>query len=135
MIEVSEIIIIDKPYTQPPPSAAAVLPTTAPATKTTLPPLYTNLQWETVQNKSLTFTSGKRKIQQEGIYRESQPLSDYPQDFVDYYNTNLLEAGFKPVLNSAEAGSITITYTRDDLFLTFGVKESKSGYLAFIEHN
>ena len=98
----------------------------------------------TDQKKLLLFTSGKRRIEQEGVYLESAQVPDFPQDFIDYYTKELTNAGFKQTLNSSEPIGTTITFAKDDLFLTFGVKnvfqgtgENKkiSGYKAFIEHN
>jgi len=109
-----------------------------------LPSLYSNLQWETAQKRVLIFTSGKRKIEQEGIYLESAQVSVFPQEFINYYLESLKIAGFKETLNSINPDGITITYAKDDLFLTFGIKNiykgsganrQLSGYKAFIEHN
>lgn len=109
-----------------------------------LPNLYPSLQWETTQKKVLIFTSGKRKIEQEGIYLESVQVSAFPQEFINYYIEGLKAAGFKETLNSINPEGITITYAKDDSFLTFGIKniykgsgnaKQLSGYKAFIEHN
>lgn len=92
----------------------------------------------------LIFTSGKRKIEQEGVYLESSQLSAFPQDFINYYIQQFKDKGFKQTLNSINPEGITITYAKDDLFLTFGTKniykgsedqKQLAGYKAFIEHN
>lgn len=66
------------------------------------------------------------------------------QDFLDYYTNQLTNLGFKQTLNSSQPIGTTITFAKDDLFLTFGIKnvfqgsgENKKlvGYKAFIEHN
>lgn len=109
-----------------------------------LPKLYPNLTWEITQSKTLLFTSGKRRIEQEGVYLESSQVTELPQDFINYYTNQLTNLGFKQTLNSSDPNSTTITYSKDDLFLTFGVKNIYSGsgdnkkivgYKAFIEHN
>lgn len=109
-----------------------------------LPKLYSSLTWEVTQSKTLLFTSGKRRIEQEGVYLESSQVTEFPQDFVDYYTNQLTNLGFKQTLNSQEPTGTTITFAKDDLFLTFGVKNIYSGsgenkklvgYKAFIEHN
>lgn len=109
-----------------------------------LPSLYSGLEWVTTQKRLLIFTSGKRKIEQEGVYLESAQLNSFPQDFINYYIEELKNAGFKQTLNSIDPEGITITYAKDDLFLTFGTKNKYSGsgdkkqltgYTAFIEHN
>lgn len=114
-----------------------------------LPALYSGLSWETTQKRLLIFTSGKRKIEEEGVYLESAQVSSFPQEFINYYIENLKAANFKEILNSVSPEGITITYAKDDLFLTFGVKNIYSGagnskngnskklagYQAFIEHN
>lgn len=109
-----------------------------------LPSLYPNLTWETNQKKLLIFTSGKRKIEKEGVYQESAQVSVFPQDFINYYIEGLKSAGFKQTLNSVSPDGIIITYAKDDLFLTFGIKNVYKGsgdnrklvgYKAFIEHN
>lgn len=108
------------------------------------PAIYPGLSWETTQKRLLIFTSGKRKIEQEGVYLESVQVSVFPQDFINYYIEGLKEAGFKETLNSINPEGIVITYAKDDLFLTFGIKniykgsaEKKQllGYKAFVEHN
>lgn len=108
------------------------------------PSLYSGLEWVTTQKRVLIFTSGKRKIEQEGVYLESAQLNSFPQDFINYYIEELKSAGFKQTLNSIDPEGITITYAKDDLFLTFGTKNKYSGsgdkkqltgYTAFIEHN
>lgn len=109
-----------------------------------LPDLYPGLQWETNQRKLLIFTSGKRKIEQEGIYLESASVSVFPQEFINYYIESLKAEDFKETLNSINPEGITITYAKNDLFLTFGIKniykgsgnaKQLTGYQAFIEHN
>lgn len=111
---------------------------------TGLPKLYPNLTWEITQTKTLIFTSGRRKIEQQGVYLESSQVDTYPQDFINYYTNQLTTLGFKETLNSKDPNGITITYSKDDLFLTFGIKnvpkgsgDSKqiTGYKAYIEHN
>ena len=142
VVEVSEIIPSDSlPLISPnlpnpsSPSNPSVLE---------LPDLYPNLTWEKTQKKVLIFTSGKRKIEQEGIYLESAQISTFPLDFINYYLEEFKNRGFKETLNSINPEGITITYAKDDLFLTFGTKNIYSGsrdkkqligYKAFIEHN
>lgn len=109
-----------------------------------LPTHYSELNWQTTQTKTLIFTSGKRKIEEEGVYLESAQITDFPQDFINYYISELKAKNFKQTLNSIDPDRITVTYAKDDLFLTFGVKniykgsgEKKqlAGYKAYIEHN
>ena len=109
-----------------------------------LPKLYSGLTWEITQSKTLLFTSGKRRIEQEGVYLESSQVTDYPQDFINYYTNQLTNLGFKQTFNSSDPNGTMITYAKDDLFLTFGVKNIFSGsgdnkkitgYRAYIEHN
>ncbi|TSC87549.1 MAG: Uncharacterized protein G01um10147_527 [Microgenomates group bacterium Gr01-1014_7] len=147
VIEVAEVI-----STTPAPPAEPVIP--APLSNppissnssnfSDLPVLYSGLQWETSQKKLLTFTSGKRRIEEQGIYFESAMINQFPQEFINYYLEDLNGKGFKETLNSINPDGITITYSKDNLFLTFGVKYKYSGsgdkkqftgYKAFIEHN
>lgn len=109
-----------------------------------LPKLYSGLQWEKTQRRVLIFTSGKRKIEQEGVYLESAQESSFPQRFINYYIMQLKDQGFKETFNSIDPEGVVITYAKDDLFLTFGIKNKYSGsgdkkqisgYKAFIEHN
>lgn len=109
-----------------------------------LPALYSGLKWEITQKKTLIFTSGKRKIEQEGVYLESSQINSFPQEFVNYYIQQLRDRKFKETLNAIDPEGITITYAKDDLFLTFGIKNKYSGsgekkqltgYTAFLEHN
>ncbi len=152
LIEVSEVIISEQ-ESQPSPNStlppASLNPTPSGAglnipNQDLLPKLYSGLQWDLTQRKVLLFTSGKRRIEQEGVYMESAQVNTYPQDFVGYYTAQLTNAGFKETLNSKDPDGITMTYAKDDLFLTFGVKNVFSGsgdnkkvvgYKAFIEHN
>lgn len=151
VIEVSEIIPLgtsqsESQKTLAPRSLSEVGPTTSPnpPNNPNLPNLYPNLTWEVTQSKTLLFTSGKRRIEQEGVYLESTELKDYPQDFLEYYTQALQSSGFKQTLNSSNPNGVTITYAKDELFLTFGVKNVYSGsgdkkqlvgYRAYIEHN
>lgn len=114
------------------------------STPSSLPDLYSGLKWETSQKKVLIFTSGKRKIEQEGVYLESAQVSAFPQDFINYYLEKLKNQGFKETLNSINPDGITVTYSSGDLFLTFGVKnvykgssdnKQLTGYKAYLEHN
>ena len=109
-----------------------------------LPKLYSNLTWEVTQSKTLLFTSGKRRIEQEGVYLESSQVTEFPQDFIDYYTNQLTTLGFKQTFNSSQPNGTTITFAKEELFLTFGVKNIYSGsgdnkkltgYKAFVEHN
>ena len=149
LIEVSEIILSNS--SQTPPASPTQrgepnTPTNLPniPNQDLLPKLYSGLQWDLTQRKILLFTSGKRRIEQEGVYLESSQVTDLPQAFLDYYTQNLQNLGFKETLNSSEPAGTTITYAKDELFLTFGVKNIYSGsgenkklvgYKAFIEHN
>lgn len=147
VIEVSEIILLNAPMvptSQAVPNDAIFSSSSIPSNPSDLPSLYSGLTWETNQKKVLIFTSGKRKIEQEGIYLEAAQVSAFPQDFINYYIEKLKAQEFKETLNSINPEGIMITYAKDDLFLTFGIKniykgsgEQKqlSGYKAFIEHN
>ncbi len=146
LIEVSEVVSFEvKPSSSP-------IPLTSPNSLNSpntpnsadLPKLYSGLTWETTQSKTLLFTSGKRRIEQEGVYLESSQVTDFPQSFLDYYTNELTNLGFKQTLNSSEPTGTTITFAKDELFLTFGVKniytgsgdnKKLTGYKAFIEHN
>lgn len=145
VIEVAEIIPFNSPASQDL-VLEPVIPQTSLNSPNTpeLPDLYPNLQWETNRRKLLIFTSGKRKIEQEGIYLESAQVSAFPQEFINYYLEALKTEDFKETLNSINPEGITITYAKDELFLTFGIKNiykgsgssrQLSGYKAFIEHN
>ena len=150
LIEVSEIISFES---EPSPITQTTLTTpNSPNTLTlpdipsqdSLPKLYPGLQWDLTQRKTLIFTSGKRKIEQEGVYLESALTPDFPQAFIDYYTGELANSGFKQTFNSRDPDNTTITFAKNELFLTFGTKsiysgsgENRkiSGYKAFIEHN
>lgn len=143
VIEVSEIISSDlsTPISLTSPIPQIYLNSPNPPI---LPDLFSGLKWDTAQKKLLIFTSGKRKIEQDGVYLESSQVSAFPQDFINYYIEGLKATGFKETLNSINPEGIMITYAKDDLFLTFGIKniykgsgDSKqlSGYKAFLEHN
>lgn len=154
LIEVSEVISFDTETDESLPDAEPVpAPQTTPDTSTkgstnpdpiALPALYPNLNWEIPKNKTLTFTSGARKIEQEVVYIESLQSSTYPQDLIGYYSQQLTNSGFKQTLNTQEPNNISFTYAKGNLFLTFGVKNIYSGtgdnkviagYKAYIEHN
>jgi len=152
LIEVSEVIISEQESQSSSNSTPAPTSITVPNPPNTpnipnqdlLPKLYSGLQWDLTQRKVLLFTSGKRRIEQEGVYMESAQVNTYPQDFADYYTAQLTNSGFKETLNSSDPNGTTVTYAKDDLFLTFGVKNVFSGsgdnkkitgYKAFIEHN
>lgn len=151
LIEVAEVIVVDTltqaSVTQTPPTSL-----TSPNSpniltipnQDLLPKLYSDITWETNQKKILTFTSGKRRIELEGVYLESAQVTDFPQAFLNYYTSQLTQLNFKQTLNSKTPDSITQSYEKDGLYLTFGVenvytgsRKSKkiSGYKAYIEHN
>lgn len=146
VIEVSEIIPLETHSAETtlapprPPQAEEA----GPAVDVALPELFSGLQWEKTQKKVLIFTSGRRKIEQEGVYLESAQIASFPQEFINYYIQELQDSKFKETLNSIDPEGITITYAQNDLFLTFGIKNTYSGsgvkkqlvgYRAFIEHN
>lgn len=145
VIEVAEIIPFNSPASQDLVLEPVIPQTSLNSPNTSeLPDLYPNLQWETNRRKLLIFTSGKRKIEQEGVYLESAQVSAFPQEFINYYLEALKTEDFKETLNSINPEGITITYAKDELFLTFGIKNiykgsgssrQLSGYKAFIEHN
>ncbi len=157
LIDVSEVISFDpNPTPSPASQTSPNLPNSPnlsnPAPSGAgLPKLYPSLTWEVTQSKTLLFTSapiesgsGKRRIEQEGVYLESSQVTEFPQDFINYYINQLTNLGFKQTLNASEPNGTTITYSKDDLFLTFGVKNIYSGsgdnkkvvgYKAYIEHN
>lgn len=151
MVEVSEVIPLDSlnlptssVISVPFPSPVTSDPQSSPNPNVELPQLFSGLEWVTTQKRTLIFTSGKRKIEQEGVYLESAQQSTFPQDFINYYIQEFKNKGFKETLNSISPDGITITYAKDDLFLTFGTKNKYSGsgdkkqlvgYKAYIEHN
>ncbi len=148
VIDVTEIIPLGNPSKSESliTSASTNTPTslTTPNQDLDLPKLHPDIKWEITQKKVLLFTSGKRRIEQEGVYLESSELLTFPQAFLDYYTQNLKSSNFKQTLNSTDPDEVMITYAKDDLFLTFGVKNIYSGsgdnkkltgYKAFIEHN
>lgn len=150
LIEVSEVIVSE---TNPQPiTPASQNSPNSPNTpnlpnipdQNLLPKLYSGITWETNQKKILTFTSGRRRIEQEGVYLESARVLNLPQDFINYYTNQLTNLGFKQTLNSKDPDGTIITYSKDELFLTFGIKNIFSGtgdnkkimgYRAYIEHN
>lgn len=149
-VEVSEIIPLDSssqtsltPLTTPTSLTGPNPPNTSDA-DIKLPELFSGLEWISTQKKVLVFTSGKRRMDVEGFHIESSQMSNFPQDFINYYITELKNRGFKETLNSINPEGITVTYSKDDLFLTFGVKniyQGKAdkkqlvGYIAYLEHN
>lgn len=151
VVEVSEIIPLNNSSLINPASLDSLSSKTSASnsasnnlTQNQLPKLFPNLSWETAQKRVLIFTSGKRKIEQEGIYLESTVIANYPQEFLNYYSQQLADAGFKQTFISSDPAGITVTYAKDDLFLTFGVRniysgagnnKRLSGYQAFLEHN
>ncbi len=109
-----------------------------------LPDLYGDVKWEEATKKTLLFTSGKRRITQEGVYLESSEIKEYPQEFINYYNQSLLSLGFSQTLNSQTPDGVQLSFEKDNLFFTFGVKNVYSGtgdkkqltgYKAYLEHN
>lgn len=150
LIEVSEIIISDtnpQPITSfPAPNALKILSGEGAdiPDQDLLPKLYSALTWEKTQRKALIFTSGRRRIEQEGVYLESAKLTAFPQDFLDYYLNQLANLNFNQTLNSKTPDNITLSYEKDGLYLTFGVENiysgsginrKLSGYRAYLEHN
>lgn len=133
VIEVSEVIPLE-----------IISPNIPNTPNVELPQLYPGLKWESSQKKILLFTSGKRRIEVEGFHLESSEQTAFPQDFINYYIQDLKSKDFKETLNSIGPDGVTVTYSKGDIFLTFGVKnmyvgsgEKKQliGYKAFIEHN
>lgn len=146
VIEVAEIIPLDSPPQTVPISPISLIPSNTSNTGVDLelPKPYPNLKWETTQKRVLIFTSGKRKIEQEGIYLASAQITAFPQDFINYYIEGLKSQGFKETLNAINPEGIKITYAKDDLFLTFGIKnvykgtgnnKQIAGFVAYLEHN
>lgn len=145
VIDVTEVIplgTISSSDTPIPQTSLTALDT--PNSSAELPELYSSINWETTQTKVLTFTSGKRRIEQEGVYLESAKLDVFPYDFINYYITQLKGRGFKQTLNKIDPDGITTSFEKTGIFLTFGVKNVYSGsgdnkkitgYKAFIEHN
>jgi len=151
VINVSEVIVFqslpDAQITPIPPNIPASQrgePNTPDFPDVKLPQLFTGLKWESSQKKILLFTSGKRRIEVEGFHLESSQQSAFPQEFINYYIADLKDKGFKETLNSIDPDGITVTYSNNEIFMTFGVKniytgkgdvKKISGYKAFIEHN
>lgn len=85
LIEVSEVIVADTQTPSQPLVSTPASPNPQPIPdQDLLPKLYSGLTWETPKNKTLTFTSGNRKMEQEVIYIESSQSNTYPQDFISY---------------------------------------------------
>ena len=139
-------LLIDHQLPIPPniPASQRGEPNTPDFPDVKLPQLFTGLKWESSQKKILLFTSGKRRIEVEGFHLESSQQSAFPQEFINYYIADLKDKGFKETLNSIDPDGITVTYSNNEIFMTFGVKniytgkgdvKKISGYKAFIEHN
>lgn len=151
LIEVSEVIVAETTQTilpsQTSPNPSKILSEVEVPNipnQDLLPKLYSNITWETNQKKLLIFTSGKRRIELEGVYLESSKLNTFPQDFLNYYINQLTQLNFKQTLNSKTPDNITQSYEKDGLYLTFGVENIYSGsgeskkitsYKAYLEHN
>lgn len=146
VIEVSEVILLEAAAASPSPNIPDIPDSsnTPDLADIELPKLYYGLQWESSQKRILVFTSGKRRIDVEGFHVESSQQPAFPQDFINYYIGDLKSKGFKETLNSIDPDGIMVTYSKDDSFMTFGVKNIYSGrgdnkqiagYKAFIEHN
>lgn len=142
VIKVSEIIAFEE--------GSAVVPVASPVPEdisnvnVSIPDLYPNLIWESDEKKTLTFTSGKRRINLEGTRLESKEIKDFPQDFVSYYENSLRNFGFRQTINRKDADGIMESFENTGVYFTFGVKnvfqgsgDNKAvvGYKAFIEHN
>lgn len=143
VIDVSEIIPLSVPNSITTKEQSEVIEATE-APNIELPKLYSQVKWEITQKKTLVFTSGKRRINVEGIYLESEDLKDFPQDFINYYTQSLQSLGFKQTLDSTTPDGKTLSYEKDGLFLTFGTKniyqgsgdkKQQVGYKVYIEHN
>jgi len=139
VIKVTEIIAFE--------DGSAVVPAPSPITEEiniSIPDLYPNLFWEGNEKKTLTFTSGKRRINLEGTRLESKEVKEFPQDFVNYYENSLRNFGYKQTINKKDADEIMQSYENTGVYFTFGVKyvfqgsgDSKQlvGYRAYVEHN
>ncbi|MCR4305574.1 MAG: hypothetical protein NUV73_00645, partial [Candidatus Daviesbacteria bacterium] len=137
VIKVSEIIAFESGQNSPAPVAESLSPAS-------LPGLYPNLQWESDEKKTLTFTSGKRRVDLEGIRLESKEVKEYPTEFINYYESSLLSLGFKQTLNRKDEEGMVESFENTGKYFTFGVKhifqgsgDNKTvvGYKAYIEHN
>lgn len=146
VIEVSEIIPLEISSEAQSPLTVPNSPNIPdnPNTDVKLPDLFPGLEWISTQKKVLVFTSGKRRMDVEGFHIESSQRTSFPQEFINYYISELKNRGFKETLNSINPEGITVTYSKDDLFLTFGVKnvyqgkadvKKLAGYVAYLEHN
>ncbi len=136
-IDVKEATSFSAPVLPPP-------PITPPPQNPSLPTLFEGLTWESTQKRTLVFTSGKRRVEQEGVYLESVILPEYPQDFINYYLKNLVSLGFTETLNVTDTEGTTLSFEKTGLYLTYGVKyiysgsgdkKKLTGYKAFVEHN
>lgn len=147
VIEVSEIIPLEDSQVSLNPQASFVIADsldldTAPESE--LPKLYSEIRWETATKKALLFTSGKRRITQEGLYLESLELKSFPEEFINYYTQALQSTGFAQTLSSQTPDGVQYSFEKSGLFFTFGVKniylgsgdkKQLSGYKAYLEHN
>lgn len=109
-----------------------------------LPKLYSKIPWDLEEEKTLVFTSGKRRVDMQGVHLESVQVADFPQDFLDYYTKELTNLNFTKTLNSKNSDGITQSYENNGKYFTFGAKfifsgsgdkKELVGYKAFIEHN
>lgn len=134
MIEVSEVTPLSSAPSLPSSPPLSPNPSSAPVSAD-IPKLYSSITWETNQKKLLTFTSGKRRIEEEGIYLQSGLLSSFPQDFLDYYIKALKADSWKQTLESSTPNEKIVSFEKDGLYLTVGVETIPKGYKAFLEHN
>jgi len=110
-----------------------------------LPPLYPGLKWKYTEKKvkdgSYTLKGGTIELE---MYRaDSEPLNNYPNEFVAYYKQHLSTSNGW-TLTGTTAGGHTVdfySYVKDNQYINFEVWKSYnssgeiSGYSASVEHN
>lgn len=104
-----------------------------------LPPLYPNIQWkEPERGKPLFINHDRDTIEQMGSRYESELLEDYPDDFLNYYNSDLTIRGWIKTDYASVPGSELYGYEKNDRYITIGfrsVSREPVKYSAFVEHN
>lgn len=128
------------PQTSIPTPTSVPLPSVFRTSLIELPRLYPSIQWKATESSKIVFRTRKNELMElEGDRTESTILGTYPDDFLGYYQQELIRTGWSETEFASGPNGEWHGYEKDKQYIRFGVRgvrgERLDQYQAIVENS